>query len=178
MADAAQDACNGLRFTLGRRSGKSLVDSAGGVSSTLALIWKLDSIPACTASELSGTAADFFSGPSLRTAALTVNYTGQLACAVDAISNARLNSTAGSPILGRIRTSAGTLTALGPGVPALLLLNWRWTGRDCSSTQAAQLQLTFRGARAPVNIALSSLTHTVVPCGNSTSVTGPEPTFP
>jgi hypothetical protein len=176
-ADLAQDGCSGLRFTSLGRAGPTLVDSAGGVTATLGLLWHLGAIKRCRASELDGTAANFFNNQHIATAAITINYSGNLTCVLDAISSAHLvfGPTAA---VQRAQPSEATLTALAPRVPALLLLNWHRTGQHCSPTPATRLQVTFRDERTPVNIDLRSLTPEVLPCGNSVPLTGPGPAPP
>jgi len=126
VADATEDGCafSGLRFKLGSRTGPKLVDSTGGVTSTLSLLWKLRVVPPCSGAAISGTASNFFADTGSATAAILIRDTGPGVCAFDAIAAARLSSpTGGLAIL--VQPAEGTLTAIAPDDPALVLLNWQ-----------------------------------------------------
>jgi hypothetical protein len=176
VADAAEDGCgfSGLRFTLGRRMGVRLVDSTGGVTRTLSLLWRLGVVPVCGGSSMSGTASELYADSHSEIAAITIREASANVCAIDAIAHAQLSSATGV-LPTPINTSGAGLTAIAPDDPALVLLNWHRTGDDCSATAASQLDLTFRGERTPVTVTLGSLAPPVIPCGPTVQITGPEP---
>jgi hypothetical protein len=153
----AEDGCFGLSFTIGKRSGPTLMETTGLADK----LSRLGVLPVCTSHQLRGS-----STLAARFPALNFRNVSQAVCSLKGFARLKLFDERGRPLPTRVKPGPNTpeITVLAPGATAMVAIDWPAPRRGCNAPRVASVGVSLPGVSQMIQVKVGSGTRSVAPC--------------
>ena len=164
VAGATEDACGGLRFTVGRRTGRALAEQL----SLGDWLWHRRILRRCELGDLTATASTPYANPGPPSRVMRVQFASgaATACGLHGYPRVTLLAAGGRALPTEVRRTrfVPPVAVVVPGAPAGTSLSWQPSSSACHGPRVAAVRVGLPGVAGELTVPVGTPGHPVAPC--------------